>query len=98
MPFLYLAADAGASGDGAAVVDDESDGGAGVPGAPAGPGGPAGPGAGAGTTVVEDGAGAVVVPGGFTTVVLRSQALSAAAAAINTAICMSLLFIGSPGI
>jgi hypothetical protein len=74
-------------------VVDESDGGAGVPGGPAGPGAPGAP-AGPGAGAVEEGAGAVVVPGGFTTVVLRSQALSAAAAAINAAICMSFLFIG----
>ena len=72
------------------VVEDSAGAGA--------PGGPAGPGTGTGTTVVEeDGAGAVL--GGFTTVVLRSQALSAATAAINAARCMSLLFIcGTPGV
>jgi len=46
-----------------------------------------------------DGTGTVVVLGGFTTVVLRSQALSAATAAINAATCMSLLFIcTTPGV
>ena len=86
------------------VVDEDSAGGAGVPGEPAGPGvpadpvgpgAPAGPGTGTGTTVVVEGAGAgvVVVAGGVTTVVLRSQALSAATAAISAATCMSLLFI-----
>lgn len=79
-------------------VADEGEG-AGAPGEPAGPGEPEGPGTGTGTTVVEegagdgDGAGTGVVVGGFTTV-WRSQALSAAAAAIKAARCMSLLFMG----
>jgi hypothetical protein len=85
-----LVAEAGAAGGITMVVDDDSAGAAGAPGDPAAPGAPAGPGT--GTTVVdEDGAGAVL--GGFTTVVFFSHALSAAAAAINAAICMSLLFI-----
>jgi hypothetical protein len=70
------------AGEDGEVAVSADGGGAGAPNV-APPGAPAGPGAGA---VVEGaGAGAGAPAGGFTTVVLRSHALSAATAAIRAA-------------